>query len=99
MYVRIKRSGSGERKHEYLQMVRSYRDEGRVCQEVMLALSRRDELVASGMLDNIIQGLANTASACAWWRSPSPWRPAPRRYGDRRWSSVGCGMSRGCPRS
>jgi len=57
MYVRIKRSGSGERKHEYLQLVRSYRDEGRVRQEVMVTLGRKDELVASGMLDNIIQGL------------------------------------------
>lgn len=58
MYVRIKRSGSGERKHEYLQLVRSYRDQGRVRQEVMLTLGRKDELVASGMLDTIIQGLA-----------------------------------------
>src|SRR2546425_12205904 len=58
MFVRVKRSGSGERKHEYLQIVGSVRTEGSVRQRVGAALGRRDQLVASGALDGLLQSLA-----------------------------------------
>lgn len=58
MFVRVKRSGSGERKHEYLQIVESIRAEGRVRQRVIATLGRRDHLIADGGLDALLQSLA-----------------------------------------
>ena len=57
MFVRVKRSGSGERQHEYLQIVESFRAEGSVRQRVVATLGRRDQLVASGALDALLQSL------------------------------------------
>ena len=53
MFVRTKRSGS----HEYLQIVRSYREDKRVRQQVIGTLGRRDRLVASGELDELLSSL------------------------------------------
>ncbi len=53
MFVRTKRSGS----HEYLQIVRSYREGRRVRQQVIGTLGRRDQLVASGELDELLGSL------------------------------------------
>jgi hypothetical protein len=58
MFVRVKRSGSGERKHAYLQIVESVRTEGSVRQRVVATLGRRDQLVAHGALDALLQSLA-----------------------------------------
>lgn len=58
MFVRVKRSGSGARQHEYLQIVESVRAEGRVRQRVIATLGRRDQLVADGTLDALLQSLA-----------------------------------------
>lgn len=58
MFVRVKRSGSGERKHEYLQIVESIRTEGSVRQRVVATLGRREHLVADGSLDGLLQSLA-----------------------------------------
>ena len=57
MFVRVKRSGSGERQHEYLQIVESVRTEGKVRQRVIATLGRRDRLVAEGALDSLLQSL------------------------------------------
>ena len=56
--MRVKRSGSGERKHEYLQIVESVRTAGSVRQRVVATLRRRDPLVASGALYALLHSLA-----------------------------------------
>jgi len=58
MFIRLKRSAREGRTYEYLQVVRSYRAEGRVRQQVIATLGRRDVLVASGELDGLLLSLA-----------------------------------------
>jgi hypothetical protein len=58
MFVRVKRSGSNGHAREYLQIVESRRDGGRVRQHVIATLGRRDQLVAEGTLDSLLQSLA-----------------------------------------
>ena len=55
MYIRVKRSG--EKGYEYLQLVRSYRKEGKVRQQVMVTLGRRETLVGTGTLDRLLKSL------------------------------------------
>ena len=57
MFVRLKRSVRDNHAYEYLQIVRSYRDNGRVRQQVLATLGRRDLLVSSGELDGLIRSL------------------------------------------
>lgn len=59
MFVRAKRSvGANGASYEYLQIVRSFRDNGRVRQEIVATLGRRDRLVASGEIDGLLKSLA-----------------------------------------
>lgn len=58
MFVRVKRSGSGREKHEYLQIVESRREGASVRQKVIATLGRRDLLVADGTLDALLRALA-----------------------------------------
>jgi hypothetical protein len=58
MFVRIKTIAQDGRSYEYLQIVRSVRDGGRVRQELVASLGRRDLLVATGKLDGLVQALA-----------------------------------------
>ena len=58
MFVRIKRNVSKGIAYEYLQVVRSYREGGKVKQQIIGALGRRDRLVASGELDGLLKSLA-----------------------------------------
>jgi hypothetical protein len=58
MFVRAKRSVQSGKTYEYLQIVESYRDEGRVRQRVLLTLGRRDQVAASGDLDGLIRSLS-----------------------------------------
>lgn len=58
MFVRVKRSARDGQAHDYLQLVRSYRDKGRVRQQVIATLGRRDQLDASGQLDGLLVSLA-----------------------------------------
>ena len=58
MFVRVKRSGSGRQKHDYLQIVESRRDGTTVRQKVIATLGRKDELVADGRLDALVRSLA-----------------------------------------
>ncbi len=58
MFVRVKRSGRGERVHEYLQIVESRREDGKVRQKVLATLGRRDKLEADGTIDNLAKSLA-----------------------------------------
>jgi hypothetical protein len=58
MFVRIKAIAQDGRSYEYLQIVRSVRDGGRVRQELVASLGRRDRLVATGQLDSLVQALA-----------------------------------------
>jgi hypothetical protein len=53
MFVRIKKTGD----YEYVQLVESYRDGGRIRQRVHASLGRRDELEQSGKLDGILQSM------------------------------------------
>ena len=58
MFVRIKTIGQGDHRYEYLQIVRSVRDGARVRQELVASLGRRDLLIATGKLDQLVQALA-----------------------------------------
>jgi hypothetical protein len=58
VFIRLKRSARGGRAYEYLQVVRSYREQGRVRQQVIATLGRREVLVASGELDGLLVSLA-----------------------------------------
>jgi len=58
MFVRNKRSVGRGGEYEYLQIVRSYREGGKVKQQIIGSLGRRDRLVASGELDGLLRSLA-----------------------------------------
>jgi hypothetical protein len=58
VFVRVKRSGSGEAAREYLQIVESRREGASVRQRVLATLGRRDDLVADGRLDGLLTSLA-----------------------------------------
>lgn len=58
MFVRVKRSGSDPAAREYLQIVESRREGASVRQRVIATLGRRDEIVADGRLDGLLQSLA-----------------------------------------
>jgi hypothetical protein len=58
MFVRVKTIGQDGHRYEYLQIVRSVRDGARVRQELVASLGRRDLLVATGKLDQLVQALA-----------------------------------------
>ncbi len=57
MFVRVKRSGARGAVREYLQIVESFRTEGKVRQRLIATLGRRDALVATGALDDLIRSL------------------------------------------
>jgi len=61
MFVRVKRNVSKGTAYEYLQVVRSYRQGGKVRQQIIGSLGRRDHLVASGELDGLLRSLAKFA--------------------------------------
>jgi len=58
MFVRVKTINQDGRSYEYLQIVRSVRDGGRVRQELVASFGRRDLLIATGKLDQLVQALA-----------------------------------------
>jgi len=58
MFVRSKSSVQNGTSYEYLQIVRSYREGGKVRQQVIASLGRRDRLIASGELDGLLRSLA-----------------------------------------
>lgn len=58
MYVRVKKSGSKNALHEYLQIVESFRDGQTVRQRVIGTLGRLDHLKASGQIDGLVQSLS-----------------------------------------
>lgn len=57
MFVRTKRSVRKGTSYEYLQIVRSFREGKKVRQQVLGTLGRRDQLVASGEIDELLQSL------------------------------------------
>jgi hypothetical protein len=58
MFVRSKSSVQNGISYEYLQIIRSYREGGKVRQQVIGSLGRRDRLIASGELDGLLRSLA-----------------------------------------
>ena len=76
MFVRTKRSVHNGRTYEYLQIVRSYRESGKVRQQVVATLGRREALVASGQVDGLLKSLTlPTLGKVAWtyrvWTLPT----------------------------
>ena len=63
MFVRTKRSVRKGKAHEYLQIVRSYREAGRVRQQVVATLGRRERLVASHELDGLVTSWGRFSSS------------------------------------
>jgi hypothetical protein len=62
MFVRVERVTHQGGTYEDLQIVRSVRDGGRVRQELVASLGRRDVLVATGKLDDLLQALARSST-------------------------------------
>jgi hypothetical protein len=58
MFTRVTRNATG---HQYLQIVKSYRDQGKVRQKVMVTLGRLDILQATGQLDALVKALSRYA--------------------------------------
>ena len=58
MFARAKSSVQGGRTYEYLQIVESYRDKGRVRQRIVATIGRLDELIESGKLEGLITSVA-----------------------------------------
>ncbi len=60
MFPKVKRGGNREHPHDYLQIVEAYRDPRSRTpkQRVIANLGRLDQLVATGQLDSLIEGLA-----------------------------------------
>jgi transposase len=58
MFIRVNRNARGT---EYLQIVRSYRDNGKVKQQILFTLGRLDLLQASGEIDGLVKALARFA--------------------------------------
>jgi transposase len=58
MFIRVNRNTRGT---EYLQIVRSYRDNGKVKQQILFTLGRLDLLQASGEIDGLVKALARFA--------------------------------------
>jgi hypothetical protein len=62
MFVRLKTIAQDGRSYEYLQIVRSVRNGARVRQELVASLGRRDLLVATGQLEQLLQALARLST-------------------------------------
>ena len=58
MFIRVNRNARGT---EYLQIVRSYRDSGKVKQQILFTLGRLDLLQATGQIDDLVKSLARFA--------------------------------------
>jgi len=63
MYVRVKHTEISGHKYDYLQIVTSHREEGKVKQKVVANLGRADELVATGQLDRLLGHLSHYSEA------------------------------------
>jgi Transposase DDE domain len=57
MFVRVKRVRTNGRDYRYLQVVETRRERGRVTQHIVANFGRLDEVVASGDLERVIEGL------------------------------------------
>src|SRR5688572_25611254 len=73
MFVRVKTVVQDGRSYEYLQIVRSVRDGTRVRQELVASLGRRDLLVATGQLDQLVQAAKDERFVA---REAKSWGPA-----------------------
>lgn len=58
MFVRVKRVHTNGREYQYLQVVETRRDRGRVRQHLIANFGRLDEFRGSGDLDRVVAGLA-----------------------------------------
>jgi len=58
VFIRVKRSVQSSGTYEYLQIVESVRQGSKVRQRVIGNLGRRDQIVADGTLDGLLQSLA-----------------------------------------
>lgn len=58
MFVRVKRVHTNGRDYQYLQVVETRRERGRVRQHLIANFGRLDDFVASGDLDRVVAGLA-----------------------------------------
>jgi hypothetical protein len=61
MFARLKRNDMGEKGRDYLQIVESFRQGGRVRQRVIATLGRLDQLQAGGALDGLLRSLGRFA--------------------------------------
>jgi len=58
MFIRIKRSLQNGTLYEYLQIAQSYRKDGKPRQRVLATLGRRDEILANGRYDALLESMA-----------------------------------------
>jgi pseudouridine-5'-phosphate glycosidase len=55
MFPRIKKITSGRKTYEYLQIVETVRESGKVRQKVLVTLGKMEELLPSGQLDRLAE--------------------------------------------
>lgn len=93
MFVRTKTSGN----HQYLQLVRNERIDGRVRQQVVATLGRRDVLEAQGQLDGLVRSCARFTQTVSVldayqreaWPAAQAVKIGPPLVFDRLWRELG----------
>jgi transposase len=94
MFFRVKTVGT----NSYVQVVESYRDEGRPRQRVLLTLGSLEDLRQSGQLDSLLASgsrLSETMLVLTAHQRGELESPPPRRFGsvlvfERLWKNTGC---------
>jgi hypothetical protein len=99
MFIRAKRSVQNGRTYEYLQIVETFRDNGRVRQRIVATLGKLDDLRAAGQIDALASSLAKFSESAAVigdhkrgaLETVSTRKIGPHLVFDRLWKQLGVG--------
>ena len=87
MFLRVKKSAG----REYLQIVESYREKGKVRQRVIGTIGRTEELVERGQIDQLLRSLAKYSERALLLLQGQVTRKRKSRESVRHWCLSGCG--------
>ena len=76
MFVRVKTLQANHRTYQYLHIVENRWENGRVRQRIVGSLGRLDQLLASGDLRQVIEGLVAQCPQVRLLEAPQPWARA-----------------------
>jgi len=99
MFIRAKRSVQNGRAYEYLQIVETFRDNGRVRQRILASLGKLEDLRAEGKIDALASSLAKFSESAAVigdhkrgaLETVSTRKIGPHLVFDRLWKQLGVG--------